>query len=108
MKYLLLRSNERVQETIDGVIKFSIEKKKKKSEDKNSTKKKGMKKRMGIPDGISDGGSFSQCVEGPFTTSDRWWGWQRLVKIESHELVLHTRTVFLFLFLKDIGCRADL
>lgn len=30
MKYLLLRSNERVQETIDGVIKFSIEKKKKK------------------------------------------------------------------------------
>lgn len=61
-----------------------------------------------VPDGISDGGSFSQCVEGPFTTSDRWWGWQRLVKIESHELVLHARTVLLLLFLKDIGCRADL
>ena len=52
-----------------------------------------------VSDGISDGGSFPQCVESPFAAPNWWWWWQRFIKIECHELVLNTWTVVFFLFL---------
>lgn len=85
-----------------GIIKFSI------SVTNTAGNGENGPTRTNVPDGISDGSRFSQRVEGPFASPDRRRRRQRFVKIKSHELVLNTRTVFLFLFLQDVGCCAHL